>query len=187
VLRDFTAIPAGYHSSSSPCVPSVYIQIDTYGRKGLHGEDLQAYYTNSVLVESLQTTASKRNNHQQTHSVYYYIHYKNLLHVSTPPGHLQEEQCLYTMDARIQLSENVPLTSQLRSQRHVLPEDDPAGFKHVGGSYSEYNNTHCAFVGNYFFYVIKCTDMEHIKLRANKNVIPLRIIEISEINQNSRC
>jgi hypothetical protein len=29
----------------------------------------------------------------------------------------------------------------------VLPEDDPAGLKHVGGSNSnsEYNSTHCAF------------------------------------------
>jgi hypothetical protein len=36
----------------------------------------------------------------------------------------------------------------------VLPEDDPAGLKDLGGSYSEYNNTYCAFVDDYFFYVI---------------------------------
>jgi hypothetical protein len=34
-------------------------------------------------------------------NVYYYIHYKNLLHVSTPPGYLQGEQFLYTMAAPI--------------------------------------------------------------------------------------
>jgi hypothetical protein len=43
----------------------------------------------------------KENNHQQMHNVYYYIRYKNLLHVSTPPGHLQGEQFLYTMAALI--------------------------------------------------------------------------------------
>jgi hypothetical protein len=32
----------------------------------------------------------------------------------------------------------------------VLPEDDLAGLKHVGDSYSEYNNIHSAFVGDYF-------------------------------------
>jgi hypothetical protein len=36
----------------------------------------------------------KENNHQQMNNVYYYIHYKNFLHVSTPPGHLQGEQSL---------------------------------------------------------------------------------------------
>jgi hypothetical protein len=39
----------------------------------------------------------KENNHKQMQNVYYHVHYKNLLHVSTPPGHLQEEQFLYTM------------------------------------------------------------------------------------------
>jgi hypothetical protein len=34
--------------------------------------------------------------------------------------------------------------------RRVLPEDEPVGLKHVRGSYSECNNTRCAFV---FFYV----------------------------------
>jgi hypothetical protein len=31
----------------------------------------------------------------------------------------------------------------------VLPDNDPVGLKHVGGSNinREYNNTHCAFVG----------------------------------------
>jgi hypothetical protein len=43
----------------------------------------------------------KKNSHQHMHSVCYHIHYKNLLHVSTPPRHLQGEQFLYTMAALI--------------------------------------------------------------------------------------
>jgi hypothetical protein len=41
----------------------------------------------------------KENNHKHMHNVYCYIHYKYLLHVSTPPDHLQGEQFLYTMAA----------------------------------------------------------------------------------------
>jgi hypothetical protein len=41
----------------------------------------------------------KENKQQQMPNVYYYIHYKNLLPVSTPPGHLQGEQFLYTTAA----------------------------------------------------------------------------------------
>jgi hypothetical protein len=41
-----------------------------------------------------------------------YIHYKNLLHVSTLLGHLQGEQFHYTRTALILLSKEVPLTSQ---------------------------------------------------------------------------
>jgi hypothetical protein len=39
-----------------------------------------------------------------------YIHYKNLLHVSTLLGHLQGEHFHYTRAALILLSEHVPLT-----------------------------------------------------------------------------
>jgi hypothetical protein len=76
-----------------------------------------------------------------------------------PPGQLQEEQFLYTKAARIWLCGNMQPTShsavrelELAEIRTLifLPEDDPAGLKHVGGSYSENNNTHCAFVGDYF-------------------------------------
>jgi hypothetical protein len=65
----------------------------------------------SSNLEFLDTKVSlKEDNHQHVLNVYCYIQYRNLLHVSTPPGHLQGEEFLYTMAALIELNENVPLT-----------------------------------------------------------------------------
>jgi Tfp pilus assembly protein PilZ len=53
----------------------------------------------------------KNKNHQLMYKKYIIFIRKNLLHVSTPLGHLQGEQFRYITVALIQLSENVPLTS----------------------------------------------------------------------------
>jgi hypothetical protein len=45
----------------------------------------------------------------------------------------------------------------------IVPEDDPAGSKHVGVCYDWWWNSLCVFVGDYCFCIIQCTDTEHIK------------------------
>jgi hypothetical protein len=48
-------------------------------------------------------------------------------------------------------------------------------------SYSEYNNTHCAFLGDYFFYVIQCTDMEHIKFDSQHFPVFYGIVKFTAV------
>jgi hypothetical protein len=89
------------------------------------------YNHNIRLQESRKRTPSKNflsyfletSNTQEV----YYPHYKSLLHVSTPLGHLQGEEFRYTRVALIQQSENVPWTSHSTVSRCLLTECEANG------------------------------------------------------------
>jgi hypothetical protein len=76
-----------------------------------------------IIPENLNLHGyTKNNNHQLMHKKYY-LHYKNLVHVSTLLGHLQGEQFRYTGVALIHLSEHVPLTSHSIERERELSAD----------------------------------------------------------------
>jgi hypothetical protein len=70
------------------------------------------FLSNSLQLAFHELQKSYKNkNHQLMHKSVLFSFVENLLHVSTPLGHLQGEQFRYSRVALIQLSENVPLTS----------------------------------------------------------------------------
>jgi hypothetical protein len=75
----------------------------------------------------------KNSNHQEMHKESFIINRNTLLHVSTLLGYLQGE---LPVTGTLELHFTVEWECAVDCvKRKVLPEDDPAGSKHVGGCY----------------------------------------------------
>jgi hypothetical protein len=82
----------------------------------------------SQIVKNVDTY--KNTNHQQMHRESFIINRNTLLHVPfTPPKTTQ-----YTVNSTFSLKCKVQ--PQCNGNEKVLPEDDPAGSKHVGVCYN---------------------------------------------------
>jgi hypothetical protein len=95
----------------------------------------------------------------------FFVNYNTLLHVSTPLGHLQGEtlpwRCTAPVNGAVPVNSTLSLNCIVQpsvTKGRFLPEDDPAGLKHVGVCYNWRKNlfVHSLVFKVFLFMYILC-------------------------------